>query len=422
MGPQDDPASRVFGRHGRTPDPSVIDLALGSLRGFPALTNLWKGLEADGAGLLRGLDGYPGTQGPLGLLEALAELWESERGAPADPRHFVATHGALDAIGHALATLPAGSPVIFAVPGFDYRLAIARVGCLPVPLLWPVGRGLSEFNDSLEAQLPKVGRCAAIIVCLPSNPGGVVAATAEWERLRTLAARNGALLVVDDLYRFTGARTDGDVEGADVVVVDSLSKRFGGPGLRLGYAKASGPRLAKVRASMGRTSVGVSSLVATVGERALRRYLHQPAIAAEIRSGLARRRDAVRAALMSSQRSRLHLTDAGFYGCLQTPVLDSDALVRRLRDRGVLVTPGAGLFGALPADVDRGQPFIRFCVGSDPRIAEAFDIICEEVLAAEELLAPHPMRRHAGAHFCTPLTERGSWAEPAHVPTETRRP
>jgi len=380
---QDDAASRVFGRHGRKPSRDVIDLAMGSLRGVPALKRLWDEVGEGADALVQQLDAYPGTQGPYPFLVALADLWERERDTIAEPEEFVATHGALDAIGHALTTIPAGSRVLFTVPGFDYRLAIARAGCRPVPVHWPIGSDLSAFIDAVDIELvdaPRGG--AAIIMCLPSNPGGDLPGDVEWNRLRLLARRHGALLIVDDIYRFTGPCI-GDNLGPDVVVVDSLSKRLGAPGLRLGYAKASGPRLAQLRASMGRTSVGVSSVVATLGERALTRYLDDPSIAAEIQIELAARRAYARTALPHEWAHHLHLTDIGFYGCLRTPGVDIERLVGRLAERGVLITPGSGLFGGLPSEVDRGLPFIRFCVGSDPRIEEAFGLLVEELRALD---------------------------------------
>lgn len=381
----DDPASRVFGRHGRRPEPEVINLALGSLRGVPGLRRLWRSAGEERSSLMLGLDHYPGTQGPHSLLEALAELWETERGGAAAAENFVLTHGALDAVGHALATMPAGSPVLFAVPGFDYRLAIARARCRAVPLAWSPGSGLGAFIDVLSGALAKTERPAAIIACIPSNPGGIAASPAEWERLRELTRCNGAVLIVDDLYRFTSTALH-YLDDPDFVVVDSLSKRLGAPGLRLGYAKATGARLAQIRASMGQTSVGVSSLVARVAERALRLYLGDPSIAAEIRGQLEERRQAVRDALPAGLRLGLQMTDIGFYGCLQTPGVDAGLLVQRLRERRVLVTAGADLFAALGTSTAAEREMIRFCLGSDARIDEAFEILVETYfeLAAEQ--------------------------------------
>lgn len=396
----EDVASRVFGRHGRRPNPDVIDLALGSLRGFPVLERLWADVGKDAAALVHEVDAYPGTQGSYPLLVALAGLWESERGALAEPEEFVATHGALDAIGHALTTIPSGSPVFFGVPGFDYRLPIARAGCQPMPVHQPVGSDPSAFYDTVERGLASTPHgSAAIIVCVPSNPGGEQPTDSEWGRLRSLARRHGALLVVDDIYRFTGPCV-GDTVGADVVVVDSLSKRLGAPGLRLGYAKASGRRLAQLRASMGQTSVGVSTVVAALGERALTRYLSDPSIGAEIRAGLATRRDRVRNTLPPEFERRLQLTDIGFYGCLQTPGVDPEALATSLAKRGVLVTPSSNLFAGLGVEVDRGCPFIRFCVGGDPRIDGAFPLL------VEELRALHSNSARAGC------SERGPFQQP----------
>ncbi len=373
---QDDPASRVFGRHGRSFAPDVVNLALGSLRDVPSLTRLWRGVAEHAPQLLLGVDSYPGTQGSHALLERLAELWTEERGSTAHPEHFVATHGALDAVGHALACVPHGSPVFFAVPGFDYRLAIARARCRAMPIAWPHGAGLGTFIDALDEALSATGGTAAIIACIPSNPGGISANLAEWERLRALVRRHRAVLIVDDLYRFTSPALE-YLDDPDFIVVDSLSKRLGAPGLRFGYAKATGAQLAQIRASMGQTSVGVSSVVAKTAEYVLQLYLSQPSIAAEIRDELRLRRQNVRSALPLELHQGLQMTDIGFYGCLQTPGVDATRLVERLRERKVLVTAGADLFAALGKQPSPDLDFIRFCLGGDARISEAFDAIVE---------------------------------------------
>jgi aspartate/methionine/tyrosine aminotransferase len=382
-GVQDDAASRVFGRHGRTAEPGVINLSLGSLRDIPSLARLWGRVADQAPNLLFGVDSYPGTQGPHSLLERLAELWAEERGSTAAPEDFVATHGALDAVGHALACVPAGSPVFFAVPGFDYRLAIARARCRAVPIAWPHGAGLDTFIAALAERLAATDRQAAIIACIPSNPGGISASPAEWERLRELVQRRRAVLIVDDLYRFTSSALD-YLDDPDFIVVDSLSKRLGAPGLRFGYAKATGSHLAQIRASMGQTSVGVSSVVAKTAESILRLYLSQPSIAADIRDELGSRRRKVRRALPEQLLQGLQMTDIGFYGCLQTPGVDASTLAERLRERRVLVTAGADLYAALGRQGGPNLDFIRFCLGGDARIEEAFDAIVETYFELSE--------------------------------------
>lgn len=388
-----DPITATFGAHdpGDTGDGPLdtahhledadhhpaIDVSLGALRGVPELDRLWDGFRLNPGCL----SAYPGTQGPRSLLEAIAELSRRERGGALDPSDVILTHGALHGLCASLATLPADTPVLFPQPAFGYPLAIAAARCAPVPVSWPAGAPVGELLDRIERQLDDLTGPTAVIACFPSNPAGASPTDREWRRLRVLAARNRTLLVVDDLYRFSEPRAL-DVAGEDVIVVDSLSKRLGAPGLRLGWVSTSGARFGALRAAAASTSVGVARPVAALAEHALSRYLAEPGIATAVRDALAARRAAVRAAIAAAGlHDRLLLTDGGFYGCLDVPGIDLDALAKRLRARGVAVTPGSSLYGpGAPAHV----PFVRFCLGNDARVGEA-----AAVLAAEVAGAPH---------------------------------
>ena len=348
-----DPITATFSAHGAPAGVAepILDVSLGALRGVSELARVWDGFRLD----LGCLGDYPGTQGPPQLLAAIVELSRRERQCGLDPTDVILTHGALHGLGAALATLPAGTPVLFPQPAFGYPFAIAAARCTPVSLSWPVGAPVADLVDGVERRLDRLTGPAAVIACFPSNPSGVSPSDREWRRLREIAGRNRALLVVDDLYRFAEPRAL-DVDGGDVVVIDSLSKRLGAPGLRLGWVSTSGARFSDLRAAAASTSVGVARPVAAIAEHALQAYLDEPVIASSVRDALAARRADVRAAVQAAGLAEhLLLTDAGFYGCIQLPGGDDVALTARLRGRGVAVTAGSSLYGpAAPEHVPFG--------------------------------------------------------------------
>lgn len=376
-----DPITATFGIYGPrrgSPRPA-LDVSLGALRGIPLLSALWDGFQLDAASL----SDYPGTQGPPELLAAVAELSRRERRCNLDHADVVLTHGALHGLSVALSTLPAGSPVLFPQPAFGYPSAIAAARCSPVPISWRPGSSVSELLDAVEFVLDRRPGPSAVIACFPSNPSGADPSDREWRRLRDIVARNRSVLVVDDLYRFVAPRAL-DVLGDDVVLVDSLSKRLGAPGLRLGWIATSGARFGALREAAARTSVGVGRPVAALAEHALVRYLDDPGIATRVRAVLDARRADVRAAFEAvGLTDRLLLSDAGFYACVPTTSADSADLMARLRDRGVIVTAGDALYASSAPPSDS---FVRLCLGSDPRVGDAAAIVAEELcrdLAAE---------------------------------------
>jgi aspartate/methionine/tyrosine aminotransferase len=98
--------------------------------------------------------------------------------------------------------------------------------------------------DDLRRAVTKKTR--AVLVTNPNNPTGAVLTTDEMDAVVEAARRVGAWVVADEIYR--GAEIEGHGEAATtptfwgryekVVVTSGLSKAFGLPGLRVGWAVA----------------------------------------------------------------------------------------------------------------------------------------------------------------------------------------
>ena len=92
--------------------------------------------------------------------------------------------------------------------------------------------------DALDALVGE--RTRLIAICNPNNPTGARLTRAEVERICRAAARVGAWVLSDEIYR--GAELDGEETCTAwglydrVVVTGSLSKAYALPGLRIGWA------------------------------------------------------------------------------------------------------------------------------------------------------------------------------------------
>jgi aspartate/methionine/tyrosine aminotransferase len=91
--------------------------------------------------------------------------------------------------------------------------------------------------EALEALVTQ--RTKLIVICNPNNPTGARLTGAELDGIAGAAARVGAWILSDEIYR--GAELDG-VEtpsmwgrGERVIVTNGLSKAYGLPGLRIGW-------------------------------------------------------------------------------------------------------------------------------------------------------------------------------------------
>ncbi len=93
--------------------------------------------------------------------------------------------------------------------------------------------------DELERAVGKTTK--VIMVCNPNNPTGAVMNQEEMDAVVRVAERRGAWIIADEIYR--GTEVEGDEPSPSfwgrserVVVTSGLSKAFGLPGLRIGWA------------------------------------------------------------------------------------------------------------------------------------------------------------------------------------------
>ena len=184
---------------------------------------------------------YPQVNGTDALRTRIAGLYA---GAQAD--QVLVTTGASEAnqiLCQAL--LSPGDEIVVMEPGYRQIWGIARnLGCTvkSFPLL--PDQGWRPDLDALEAAVGPRTRMIAIVN--PNNPTGSILTAEEAARITAIAAKSGAWLHVDEVYRGTERLTDTETPsfwgGPDssthyerVVVVGSLSKAYGLAGLRIGW-------------------------------------------------------------------------------------------------------------------------------------------------------------------------------------------
>jgi hypothetical protein len=149
------------------------------------------------------------------------------------------TTGTSEANFLALMTLvSAGDEVVVVMPSYMQVHGIATGLGARVREVWlREERGWRIDLDALAAAVS--GKTKLICVCTPNNPTGQALSRSEIERIVAIAARHGAWILADEVYR--GAELDG-IESASfagrgerIVVTGGLSKVYGLPGLRIGW-------------------------------------------------------------------------------------------------------------------------------------------------------------------------------------------
>ncbi|MFB6069590.1 MAG: threonine-phosphate decarboxylase [Halanaeroarchaeum sp.] len=242
-----------------------------------------------------------------------------------DPETVVPTPGGLAAIRLALAThLDPDDRVLVPAPGFgEYAREVRLQGATPVRV--PADEVLAGEPTAYDVA----------VVCNPNNPTGTV-----YDRERLVgfvreARRAGTPVLIDEAFLgFTDRETVAGTPGA--IVARSLTKLFGLPGLRAGFAVARDESLSRLEAARRPWNLGAPALA--VGAH----VVGQTAFVRETRERVATERERMRETL--AERFRVSPSAAPF---LLLEVVDEPvaAVIDRADDAGIAIRDARSFVG-----------------------------------------------------------------------------
>jgi aspartate/methionine/tyrosine aminotransferase len=303
----------------------------------------------------------PCPYGPNVGLPALVEAVAACHGVqPAQTMVASGSEGALFALFQAW--LEPGDAALVPDPGFLAYPAIARLaGAEPVP--YGLGPGFALDADAFRAVLERTPNAKLAVVNHPGNPTGAGASAQALREVAEACADRGILLLSDEVYRelYLGARAPSLRDVTDTgLVLGSVSKAWGAPGLRVGWALGDPAWLAPaklVHAYMVTAPARPAQLAATALLAASSQVL------AEARGHLRLRWEAFAGAFLEAFGHAPEPAAGGFYHWLALPAVaqgDPMAFCLRLRDEGgVVVVPGLA-FG------EGGRGHVRLSYAGDP--------------------------------------------------------
>ncbi len=237
-----------------------------------------------------------------------------------------------------------GTKVLVPDPGFVAYPALAfMVGAEPVT--YPLSPGRFRLDaEALIKVLEATAEVSVVILNLPSNPTG---GGGDLEALRAVAeacTARGVLLISDEVYRdlHFGTRSPSLRDVSDRgVVTSSVSKGWGAPGLRVGWAVGDPAWLTPARVVHGYAVTGTATPAQWA---ALALLEHSEAVLAEARAAVQLRWEALAAALREELGHTPAPPDGAFYHFLPLPSsahADPLAFALRLRDEArVVLIPG----------------------------------------------------------------------------------
>ncbi len=299
-------------------------------------------LDGDTFGLLNQSLGYPQTNGTEELRKAIATMYPK---ATADD--LLVTNGSSEGNFVTLwSFLKRGAEVAVMLPNYMQIWGLAKTMQAKVRPFW-----LKEGPDQWSLDLPALEkvvnkRTVLIAICNPNNPTGAVMDEEAVDGVCKIATKAGAWILSDEVYH--GAELDGKETPTfwgrygKVIVTNGLSKAYGLPGLRIGWAVAGKEFATKLWSYHDYTTIGPSALSDYIARKVL-----QPEERAKI---LGRTREILRSNLsvlrdwVDEHREYLSFVPpkAGAIAFLKYSLkVNSTQLADRLlREKSTLIVPG----------------------------------------------------------------------------------
>ena len=298
---------------------------------------------------------YAPSPGVPALIEAIRDYYA------ALDMHFAAediliTNGGSEALQIAMnCILDDGDEILIPEPFYPNYNTMART-CGAV--IHPVSTSPEEgyfYADRRRIEAEITPRTRAILVTNPGNPTGVVLSPEEMRLMADIAKEHGLFLISDEVYRefvYGGeplaSMAQFDDAAENVVVVDSISKRFSACGARVGILVSRNRELMAqaLKICQGRLC---AATLDQLGAAAL--YGVGSDYFSAVREEYHRRRDTCMEGLSQIPGVVCECPKGAFYLMAKLPVDDTDKfqtwLLEEFQDNGetVMFAPGEGFYG-----------------------------------------------------------------------------
>lgn len=325
---------------------------------------------------------YTPSDGMLSVRQKFAEYY-SRSGVEVSPDEIIVTAGGSEAIHFALmACLDEGDEILMTEPGYANYISLAgESGVKVVPIPTSIDNGfalppVAEFERYIGP------RTKAMILCNPNNPTGYLYSREELLLIGKIVKKHNLFLISDEVYRefcysgepYTSAM---QLEGLEqnVVMVDSVSKRYSECGIRIGMlvTRNREVRAAAMKAAQARLSPPlIGQIVAQASVDAPQSYMDA------IYEEYIGRRDFLIEGLNRIKGVYAPLPGGAFYTMARLPVDDSDRFCEWLlcdfsyEGATVMFAPGSGFY----TDPERGSKEVRIAyVLNRDDIAKSLEIL-----------------------------------------------
>jgi aspartate aminotransferase len=297
---------------------------------------------------------YSHSAGNESYRKALAAKY-TQHGIIVDENQILITTGGSEAILFAMfSCLNPGDEIIIPEPFYtNYNAFAQTAGVVVKPITSNIKDGfalppISEFEKAITA------RTKAIMICNPNNPTGYLYSKDELLQLRDLVIKYDLYLFSDEVYRefcydgeepFSVMKLDGIDQ--NVVMIDSVSKRYSVCGVRIGALITRNKEIINSALKYGQARLSPPSLGQIVGEASLQ----TPDIYfTEVYDEYIARRNFVIDELNKIPGVFAPKPKGAFYAIISLPVDDSDKFCQWLledfnfENQTVMLAPASGFY------------------------------------------------------------------------------
>ncbi|MFA0888753.1 MAG: pyridoxal phosphate-dependent aminotransferase [Synergistales bacterium] len=335
---------------------------------------------------------YGGSHGNPDLVRALAHVYREELGVSLAFEDVLVTAGGSEALWFAIMTLcDPGDELAVPEPFYaNYAAVCAGAGVRIVPVTTRTEDGYhlpaANTREALESLVSP--RTRGILLSHPGNPSGTVFTREEVNLLASVAVERNLSIIADEVYRdfvydglpFTSFASLEEAKN-NVVVIDSISKRYSACGARIGFIVSRNAAVMEQVMKFAQ-SRGCTPTLEQLGAAAL--YETPPAFLEMVRSEYQKRRDVLCSILSEIPGVTFRKPEGAFYLSARIPVDDAETFAIWMMERfeidgeTVLVAPLSGFY----ATAGLGKDEIRLCYALEKdKLARAGEILKEGLAA-----------------------------------------
>ena len=343
---------------------------------------------------------YSPSDGFLSLREKLVGYYDQYQ-IKLTPDDIIVTAGGSEAVLFAfMSCLNPGDEIIVPEPAYANYMAFAvSAGAVIRPITSTIDNGfalpsIEQFEELINE------RTRGILICNPNNPTGYLYTRKEMNRIRDLVKKYDLFLFSDEVYRefiYTGSPyiSACHLEGIEdnVVLIDSVSKRYSECGIRIGalITKNKTLRAAVMKFCQARLSPPLlGQIAAEASIDAPREY------AIHTYEEYIERRNCLVDELNKIDGVYSPIPMGAFYTIARLPIDDSDKFcewcLREFEYEGatVMLAPASGFY----SDADLGKDEVRIAyILEKSELKQAIRILGEAIKAYNQMRAENGKRK-----------------------------